>query len=112
EAAGSAAVLAEGAAANRHPPELHAFDRYGARIDEVEFHPAYHKLMRLGLEAEIHSIAWTAQRSGAHVAHAAFEYMLTQAEAGVCCPITMTYAAVPALAQAPAVAAEWHPRIL
>ncbi|HVV94463.1 MAG TPA: acyl-CoA dehydrogenase family protein [Hyphomicrobiales bacterium] len=112
EAAGSAAVLAEGEAANRHPPELHAFDRYGARIDEVEFYPSYHALMRLGLEAEIHSIAWTAQRGGAHVAHAALEYMMTQAEAGVCCPITMTYASVPALAQAPAVAAEWHPRIL
>jgi putative acyl-CoA dehydrogenase len=111
-AAGSAEVLAKGDAANRHPPELHAFDRYGARIDEVEFHPAYHDLMRLGLEAEIHSIAWTAQRPGAHVAHAALEYMLTQAEAGVCCPITMTYASVPVLAQAPAVAAEWHPRIL
>jgi putative acyl-CoA dehydrogenase len=111
-AAGSAEVLAKGDAANRHPPELHAFDGYGARIDEVEFHPAYHDLMRLGLEAEIHSIAWTAQRPGAHVAHAALEYMLTQAEAGVCCPITMTYASVPVLAQAPAVAAEWHPRIL
>jgi putative acyl-CoA dehydrogenase len=110
--AGSAEILALGDAANRHPPELHAFDRYGARIDQIEFHPAYHALMRLGFEAEIHSIAWTAQRSGAHVAHAALEYMLTQAEAGVCCPITMSYAAVPALAQAPAVAAEWHPLIL
>ncbi len=111
-AAGSAEVIAKGVAANRNPPELHAFDRYGRRIDEVTFHPAYHDLMRLGLEAGAHSIAWTAGRTGGHVAHAALEYLLTQAEAGVCCPITMTYAAIPALRQAPALAAEWEPKVL
>jgi putative acyl-CoA dehydrogenase len=111
-AAGSAAVIAAGFAANRHPPELKAFTPTGARIDEVEFHPAWHQLMRLGLEAGTHSIAWTAGRPGGHVAHAALEYLLTQAEAGVCCPVTMTYAAVPALRQVPALAAEWEPKIL
>ena len=109
---GSARVLALGEAANRHEPELHAFDRTGARIDEVEFHPAWHELMQLGVGAEVHSIAWTARRAGGHVAHAALEYMLTQAEAGVCCPITMTYASIPALAHAPDLSAEWAPRIL
>jgi putative acyl-CoA dehydrogenase len=110
-AVGSASVIAAGFAANRHPPELRAFAPTGARIDEVEFHPAWHELMRLGLEAGAHSVAWSEARPGGHVAHAALEYLLTQAEAGVCCPITMTYAAVPVLRQAPALAAEWEPKI-
>ena len=112
EEAGTAQTIASASAANRHPPELHAFDRYGQRIDEVEFHPAYHELMFMGLQHEPHSIAWTARRPGGHVAHAALEYLLTQAEAGICCPITMTYAAVPAMRHAPALAAEWEPRLL
>lgn len=111
-AVGSAAMLKAGDRANRNPPQLHAFDRYGQRIDEVEFHPAYHELMWLGLEAGIHSIAWRAGRPGGHVAHAALEYLLVQCEAGVCCPITMTYAAVPALRRQPDLAATWLPKIL
>ncbi|MDQ0470418.1 acyl-CoA dehydrogenase family protein [Labrys wisconsinensis] len=95
-------TIALGEAANRFPPQLKSFDRYGRRLDEVEYHPAYHALMALGLGAGIHALPWTAARPGAHVAHAALEYMLTQVEAGVCCPITMTYAGVPALRQAPA----------
>jgi putative acyl-CoA dehydrogenase len=99
-------------AANRYPPELRSFDPYGHRIDEVEYHPAYHELMNLAKTHEVHSIAWTASRPGGHVAHMALEYLLVQVEAGICCPITMTYASVPALARQPAVAAEWQPRIL
>lgn len=110
-ALGEEAVPALAEAANRYPPELRAFDRFGHRIDEVEYHPAYHALMTLAKRHEVHSIAWTAGREGAHVAHMALEYLLVQAEAGVCCPITMTYAAVPALRRAPALAAEWEPRI-
>jgi putative acyl-CoA dehydrogenase len=109
---GSADTLALGDLANRHIPQLHAFDRYGARIDEVEFHPAYHSLLRLGLEDEIHSVAWTAEKPGGHTVHAALEYLLTQAEAGVCCPITMTYASIPTLRQAPELAEHWAPLIL
>jgi putative acyl-CoA dehydrogenase len=109
---GSAASLRAGEQANRHPPELKTFDRWGRRIDEVEFHPAYHALMRDGLRAGVHAIAWTADRAGAHVAHTALEYLLVQTEAGVCCPITMTYAAVPALRQQPDIAAHWLPKIL
>ena len=110
-AAGSAQVIAAGFAANRHPPELKAFTSTGARIDEVEFHPSWHQLMRLGLESGTHSVAWTEPKPGAHVAHAALEYLLTQAEAGVCCPITMTYASVPALRHAPDLLAAWGPKI-
>ena len=111
ERVGSAELIAAADLANRHPPELHTFDRYGQRIDEIEFHPAYHPLMQAGLGAGIHSLAWSG-RGGGHTAHAALEYLLVQCEAGVCCPITMTYAAVPTLRHAPALAAEWLPKLL
>ncbi|WP_448951288.1 acyl-CoA dehydrogenase family protein [Labrys neptuniae] len=110
-AIGSAEAIALGEAAGRHTPQLHAFDRFGQRIDHVEFHPAYHALMARGLEAGIHSLPATG-RTGAFVAHAALEYMLTQIEPGVCCPITMTGASLAVLRQAPDLFAEWGPRIL
>jgi putative acyl-CoA dehydrogenase len=100
-----------GFAANANPPVLRAFDRYGHRIDEVEFHPAWHALLSLAVKAGLHSGPWAAPRAGAHVARAAGTYMLAQIESGVYCPIAMTYGAVPALRQAPAAAAEWLPRI-
>ncbi len=109
---GTERIIRLGTAANRHPPELRAFDRFGNRIDEVEYHPAYHELMALAIEHEVHSIAWTAASPGGHAAHAALEFLLTQAEAGVCCPVTMTYAAIPALRHQPEIAAEWEPGIL
>lgn len=99
-------------AANRYPPELRTFDRYGHRIDEVAYHPAYHELMTLAKAHEVHSIAWTAHQRGGHLAHFALEYLLAQAEPGVCCPITMTYAAIPTLRKAPDIAAAWEARIL
>jgi putative acyl-CoA dehydrogenase len=102
------ASLAE--AANRYPPELRAYDRFGQRIDEVAYHPAYHELMHLAKNHEVHSIAWTAPQAGGHVAHMALEYLLVQVEAGVCCPITMTYAGFAALRKHPA-AAPWLPRL-
>ena len=105
---GSEWVLDQGAAANRYAPELRAFDRFGHRLDEVSFHPAYHELMALGIEHEVHSIAWSADRPGGHVAHTALEFLLIQAEAGVCCPLTMTYAAVPLLRQQPKLAEHWE----
>ena len=110
-AIGTAEVRAEGRQANRYPPELRAFDRGGRRIDAVEFHPAYHRLMAIGVAAGYPSVAWTAP-AGGHVAHAAMVYLLSQVEPGVCCPMTMTYAAVPALRADPAASAEWEPRIL
>lgn len=82
ERVGSAEVQDQAMQANRHPPELKAFDRFGRRIDEVEFHPAYHALMRLGLESGVSSIAWTSG-SGGHAAHATLSYLMTAADAGV-----------------------------
>lgn len=94
--------------ANSHLPALHLFDRAGRRLDEVAFHPAYHALMTLGLEAGYASAAWT---GGSHVTHAAMVYMLSQVEPGVCCPMTMSYAGVPALAADPGLAARWVPKL-
>ncbi len=98
--------------ANRHEPRLKSFNRFGQRIDEIEFHPAYHQLMKIGLDNGVASIAWTAKKQGGHLAHAAMEYMLMQIEGGVCCPVTMTYAAVPALLNEPSLARIWEPKIL
>ena len=99
-----------GRLANENPPRLRAFDRYGQRLDEVEFHPAYHQLMALGLGHGVSSRAWTHPAHG-HTAHAALMMLMTQADSGVTCPMSMTYAAVPALAAAPWAAREWRPRV-
>lgn len=110
---GSAEMLEHAELANRHLPVLHNFDRYGQRIDTVEFHPAYHTLLRAGLQAGIHCLPWlTTESSGGHVAHAVLEYLLVQCEPGVCCPITMTYAAVPLLSRQADLAASWLPPLL
>jgi len=108
--AGSAEAIEWSRQANAFPPQLVSFDRYGHRIDEVEFHPAYHQLMQLGFEAGIAGAAWT-EKSGGHVLHSALMYMLGQTDGGVCCPMSMTYAVVPALRQSPALAGEWEPRV-
>jgi putative acyl-CoA dehydrogenase len=108
---GEAEVLEWGVQANRHPPLLHAFDRFGHRRDEVEFHPAWHALLGLAIGAGLHSGPWRRPRPGAHVARAAGLLLLNQVEAGVCCPVGMTYAAVPSLRRQPELAAEWEPRI-
>ena len=90
--------------ANRNPPVLRAFDRYGHRIDEVDFHPAWHRLMEIAVGAGLHASPWEHPRAGAHVARAAGAYMLGQVESGVYCPIAMTYGAVPTLRQNAALA--------
>ncbi|MDP3961768.1 MAG: acyl-CoA dehydrogenase family protein, partial [Pseudorhodobacter sp.] len=103
--------LAAGAkAARHHPPELHAFDRAGRRIDSVAFHPGYHALMAAAQGAGYAALA-SEGVPGGHLGHAAIVYMLSQVEPGVCCPLTMTYAAVPALAADPALEAIWRPRL-
>ncbi len=106
------AMIEAGREANRHPPELRLFDRAGRRLDEVAFHPAYHRLMQAGLGAGYASIAWDGRGTGGHVSHAAMVYLLSQVEPGTCCPMTMTYAAVPAIAANPAVAKIWRPKLL
>jgi putative acyl-CoA dehydrogenase len=108
---GSAEAIACGADANRHPPVLQSFDRYGRRIDEVEFHQAWHDLLTIAIGAGLHSRPWAEPKRGAHVARAIGAYMLAQTESGVYCPISMTYGSVPTLQHAPQIAAEWLPRI-
>jgi putative acyl-CoA dehydrogenase len=100
-----------GRLANENRPVLRTHDRYGHRIDEVEFHPAWHKLMKMGVEHELHSLPWTSERPCAHAARAGLYMTAMQAEAGFCCPITMTFAVVPALRAQPELAAEWEPLV-
>jgi putative acyl-CoA dehydrogenase len=88
---------------------LRTHDRYGHRIDEVEFHPAWHKLLEVAVSYEAHSLPWSDPRPGAHVARAATFMPLAQAEGGHGCPISMTYSAVPALRVTPELASEWEP---
>ena len=111
-AAGSDEVLQWGEDANRYAPELRTFDRFGRRLDEVKFHPAYHNLMALAMEHRIHSIGWREKREGKHVAHAAMLALFSQAEAGTMCPISMTYASVPALRHQADVATAWLAKIV
>jgi putative acyl-CoA dehydrogenase len=112
EAVGSDQVLEWGEEANRHPPELISFDRYGRRVDEARFHPSYHALMGLAMDHGIHDVAWAAPRPGGHVGHAALLALFTQAEAGTMCPVNMTYASVPALRTQPDVTKAWTAKII
>jgi putative acyl-CoA dehydrogenase len=109
---GQAATLRLGEQANRNPPVLRSHDRFGHRIDEVDFAPAWHELMRRAIAEQIHALPWIDQRPGAHVVRAASAFLLNQVESGVCCPIAMTFAALPALRAAPQIAEAWAPRIL
>jgi putative acyl-CoA dehydrogenase len=105
--------IALGFDANRHRPLLRTHDRYGHRIDEVEFHPAYHALMRQAIAHGVHSLSWReGETPGAHVARAALSYLHHQAEAGTSCPLTMTHAAVPVLARSPSLHQAWIGRVL
>ncbi|MBI3782365.1 MAG: isovaleryl-CoA dehydrogenase [Deltaproteobacteria bacterium] len=101
-----------GVQANAYPPVLRTHDRFGNRIDEVEYHPAYHNLMRLAVAHELHALPWHNPRPGAHVARAALFFLQSQVEAGHGCPISMTYSILPALRHQPDVAAEWEPRLV
>jgi putative acyl-CoA dehydrogenase len=100
-----------GRLANENKPVLRTHDRYGNRIDEVDFHPAWHALMKMGVEHELHSMPWTSEEPFAHTARAALYMTAMQAEAGFACPITMTFAVVPALRAQPELAAEWEPLV-
>ena len=105
-------LMAAGFLANRNPPRLLTHDRYGHRIDVVEFHPAYHELMKAGIEHGICSLPWVQPGPGAQVARAAITYLHNQADAGSACPLTMTFASVASLRREPELAATWVPKIL
>ena len=107
-AGGSAQLQEWGAQANEQPPRLRTHDRYGHRIDEVECHPAWHRLLGKGVSAGLTG-AWA--RPAGHVRRAAGFLLWSQVEAGTCCPLSMTHAAVPALRADPALAARWEPRV-
>jgi putative acyl-CoA dehydrogenase len=109
---GSAQVIRWGFEANERKPELRTHDRFGNRIDEVEFDSSWHELLRLGISEGLHASPWREPGPGAHVARAALFMLLMQAEGGVGCPISMTYSAIPALRTQPELAEEWEQRFL
>ncbi|HET7510896.1 MAG TPA: acyl-CoA dehydrogenase family protein, partial [Solirubrobacterales bacterium] len=110
EYAGSAAAQELGRLANENPPKLRTHDRFGNRVDVPEFHPAWHELMERAVGYELHSSPWQDPRPGAHVARGAAFMCMSQAEAGIGCPVSMTYSVIPALRTQPELAAEWEPR--
>jgi putative acyl-CoA dehydrogenase len=109
--AGSAEAIAHGRRANTNLPVLRTHDRYGHRVDQVELDPSWHWLLRIGVEREIPSLPWRDPQPGAHVTRGALFMLWSQVEAGVMCPISMTYAAIPALRKNAELAAEWEPRL-
>ena len=109
--AGGAEAIGWGFAAEAAPPVLHTHDRFGHRLDEVTYHPAYHALMDVAVGSGLHAAPWTDPTPGAHVARAAGFLVWSQVEPGHMCPISMTYAAVPALRAQPELARAWVPAL-
>ncbi|NIH86607.1 acyl-CoA dehydrogenase family protein [Amycolatopsis granulosa] len=107
--AGSAQGQEWGRVVHENPPKLHTHDRYGHRVDEIEFHPYWHELMTVAVGHGLHATPWRQDRAGAHVARAAKIVVWNQAEPGHMCPISMTYAAVPTLRHNPELAATYEP---
>jgi putative acyl-CoA dehydrogenase len=109
---GTEEAIRWGFQANENPPVLRTHDRFGQRIDEVEFHPAWHEVMRLSIAHGLANLPWSDPQPGAHVARAALMLLASENEAGHTCPVSMTYACIPALRKQPDLAREWEPRIL
>jgi putative acyl-CoA dehydrogenase len=110
--AGSIEALEHGRRAERNLPVLRTHDRYGTRIDQVELDPSWHWLLRGAVERQVHSLPWRSEQAGAHVVRAALFMLWGNANDGVMCPVSMTYAAIPALREcAPEIAADWEPRL-
>ena len=109
--AGSEEAMEHGRRAERNDPRLVTHDRFGHRVDSVDYDPSWHWLLRGAVEREIHALPWRDPRPGAHVARAALAYLWSQPNAGVMCPVSMTYSVIPALRRDPAIAAEWEPRL-
>jgi putative acyl-CoA dehydrogenase len=108
---GSAEAQAHAAAANRHTPELKTHDRYGRRVDLVEYHPSYHALMQRALSSGVHSLAWKRERGG-FGGRATLFYLWNQLEQGTACPVTMTFASVPMFAHAPDIGQHWRAKVI
>jgi putative acyl-CoA dehydrogenase len=109
--AGSVEAKEHSRRAERHDPKLVTHDRFGHRVDTVDYDPSWHWLLRGAVEREIHALPWRDPRPGAHVARAALMALWSQANAGVMCPVSMTYSGIPALRVDPEIAAEWEPRL-
>ena len=109
--AGTAEALAHSERAERNEPRLRTHDRYGNRVNAVELDPSWHWCLRQAIEREIHSLPWRDPQPGAHVVRAALMYTWSQVNAGVMCPVSMTYSAIPALRVEADLAAEWEPRL-
>jgi len=112
EILGKSETLELGNLANKNTPVLKTFDRFGNRSDTVEFHPAYHELMRIAFENETHSLAWTNKNKGKYVARSVLAYLKQQVDEGTSCPVTMTFAVVPSLKISEEIADEWLPKVL
>ena len=110
-ALGTAGMQAHARLANIHMPELHTHDRFGRRIDEVEFHPSYHALMTAAVGAGLHGTPWTGTSASPHVLRAAGFMLFTELEPSILCPVSMTYAATPALRSNAGVYADWGPKL-
>lgn len=112
-AIGTEEMQAHARLANTHTPVLHTHDRFGRRIDEVEFHPSYHVLMKAAVGAGLHGAPWAGQAASksAHVQRAAGFMLFTELEPSMLCPISMTYAATPALRVNSALHADWGPKL-
>jgi putative acyl-CoA dehydrogenase len=107
----SAEALAHAKRAQRNIPVLTTHDRYGNRIDEIDYDPSMHWMLRLGVEREVNSLPWREPRAGAHVVRAGMFHLFNQLDTGPCCPMSINYAAVPTMRQDAALAREWEARL-
>ena len=108
---GTADMQTHARLANVHTPQLHTHDRFGRRIDQVEFHPSYHALMTVATGAGLHGTPWTGDGDSPHVQRAAGFMLFTELEPSSLCPISMTYAVTPALHGNAAIYADWAPKL-
>ena len=108
---GSTAMQTHARLANTHTPQLHSHDRFGRRVDQVEFHPSYHVLMDAATKAGLHGTPWNGEGASPHVRRAAGFMLFTELEPSILCPISMTYAVTPALRDNAAIHADWAPRL-
>ena len=97
--------------ANVNKPKLRTHDRFGRRINQVDFDPAYHSIMSQAIESGLPSLPWRSPEPGAHAVRCALVYLHNQSECGTTCPTTMTFAATPALGHQPDIAEQWVPKV-